>query len=67
MALFSVLTRRGNAGSDWLSDWLSAGRPPLSNTAGNTFSHSVFSMIAAFILLVNEIVSRLTAAKMTND
>ena len=32
-------------------------------------SHSVFSMIAAFmvILLVNEIVSRLTAAKMTND
>ena len=30
---------RGNAGSDWLSDWLSAGRPPsIKCTAGNTFS-----------------------------
>lgn len=39
MALFSALTRRGNAGSDWLSDWLSAGRPPsIKCTAGNTFS-----------------------------
>ena len=36
---FSALTRRGNAGSDWLSDWLSAGRPPsIKCTAGNTFS-----------------------------